>query len=96
MLFITLKNQSSDDETKGLLEREEGQRPDDGEGDEDEDSAADHHGLGGLPVAHISPERRRDAVAGAVDHEHGANQERGEVELAHVWLQGRLEETKRS
>ena len=96
MLFITLKNQCSNDEAQRLFEREEGQRPDDGEGGEDEDGADDHHGPGGPPVAHVSPEGRRDAVAGAVDHEHGADQERREVELAHVRLQGRLEETKRS
>ena len=93
---ITLKNQCANNKAQRLLEREEGQRPDDGEGHEDADGAAGHHNRGGFPVAHVAPQGRRDAVAGAVDHKHGADQQRREVELAHVRLQSGLEEAQRS
>ena len=92
--LLTLENQRSDDESEGLFEGEEGEWPDDGEVDEDADRAADHDELGGPAVADVSPEWRRDAVAGAVDDEHGADEQRGEVELAHVRLQGGLQEAQ--
>ena len=92
--LLTLENQRSDDEPEGLFEGEEGEWPDDGEVDEDADCAADHDELGGPAVADVSPEGRRDAVAGAVDDEHGSDEQRGEVELAHVRLQGGLQEAQ--
>ena len=92
--LLTLENQRSDDEPEGLFEREEGEWPDDGEVDEDADRAADHDELGGPAVADVSPEWRRDSVAGAVDDEHGADEQRREVELAHVRLQGGLQEAQ--
>ena len=92
--LFTLENQRSDDEPEGLFKGEEGEWPDDGEVDEDADRAADHDELGGPAVADVAPEGRRDAVAGAVDDEHGADEQRGEVELAHVRLQGGLQEAQ--
>lgn len=83
---LTVQHQRSNDEADALLEWDDGYGADKQEAKPDQEGTDEGDTLGRLPVADVAPEGGSDAVAAALDHEHGTDGEGREVEVPHVGL----------